>query len=144
METAYIDFALSTAGQFKDLPCSLFMSFCAKRVSQDKFGMNAEAVARAIACHFMPTYRVFTGKMLISSRIIPTQNASEAFEYIKSLGAMPNELAFIAEDDGTINFAISLNGLKRCAEHCEPVKDMLTHASWILTAYELYAANKQN
>lgn len=142
MESAYIDFARSKANQSKNLSDEIFTALCATHVSQKQYNINAHAIICAVACHFEPMYRVFTGDVLISNQMLPTQNLSEAFEFVKNLGATPDEMALTKEDDGKINFGLSLAGLKLCANYCQPVKDVLSHASWILTALELYIANK--
>ena len=136
METAYIDFALGPIP--RGLPIESFIRTCVIRVSNHLFNQDTALMKFAIACYLLPTNRLFTGDLLIDYNIIPALNISEAFNYVRNLGITPDDAGLF--NDGKMNFALKLSGLKKIAPHEAKLKLLLDHVEWVFSAYEIYKA----
>jgi len=140
MEIAYTDYALSLKKCKTDLSRTMFMGSCILRVANLEFNQDPMAMRAAVIAHMFPGKRVVSGSILIKTNLIPFKNIFDAFEAVHAWGLTLAEVALVVEEDGTINFALSLDGLKMCANHCPAIQEMLLHAEWVFSACKLYCA----
>lgn len=138
MEVAYIDFAERCAGLASKLPQVLFAKLCAATISKKKFNQDSHMTFIVFMCKVLPSNPLVQGDMLVAKRFLPSHNVSEAFNYAINLGVNPNDAKLMRMEDGSLNFVLMLSGVKKIADREQRVKDLLEHASWIMTAYDIY------
>jgi hypothetical protein len=143
----YISFGQATFGNvILDTPMAVgeFFTICTERVACERFGQEFSMIRGMIACMFYPTYRIFEGRLLINDDQIPFTNTSELFTYLtQTLHLEPNEIALHEEQDiNKVGFALSIQGLRKCATVFESIRVALLHAEMITKAYEEVKKNQ--
>lgn len=138
MEVAYIDFAEKCARLSIDLPIVLFAKMCADTISKIHFNQDAHMTFIVFMCKVLPSNPLLQGDMLVAKRFLPSHNVSEAFNYVLNIGVNPNDAKLMRMEDRKLDFVLMLSGVKKIADREQRVKDLLEHASWIMTAYDIY------
>lgn len=139
MEDAYIDFARTSVNVKHDKVS--FMNDCMLHVSSRVCNKNKEMMKFGVLSQLFPKMRIFPGDIIMTNNMISVDNIFQAFQWVMRQGCTPEEVGLLKESDGSTNFGLSFDGLKRCAQQSEPIKDMLLHVSWICTSYELYQSH---
>ncbi len=136
MEAAYLTYAKCIKMMEPNMPHDIFIGVCSMKFAE-KDGFTHEAMQYLVMAYHSHNQRIVFDDILFNSKILPFSNSSEAFEAMRGWGITPRDLA-PTHDVPDSNFALSLEGLKICAEHIPKLKRAMDYAQCIINARKMY------
>ena len=141
MDVAYVNYGVSMAAHYLDVPLEAFVNICIHQVSASRYGQNPKAVRAAFGAYLLPTNNIFPGHLLIEANLLPFTRVGDIMINCAALGVPENEFAAWRDSDGALQLSLSLLALKICADRYPGIDELLNHASYIFTAFAAYNMN---